>query len=356
MTSTPSTTSAGTAAHISSPRAPSSSSTTEFTRSTIPNGFPSQCCHLRNRSALCGAAPNSPSFIGGRALAGLGCSGIFSSVIVILIPLLPLHKRPMWQDFSAAIFGVSFVVGPLVGGALTNNGTRRWCFYLNLPIGGFSTMIVLLMLQVPSPKETSTPWKQQAIKLDPLLRWGGTQYAWDSGRIIALLVLFGVLSGNARTPLYLRDEIRNNDSTADPFARHRQASLPALSSLKSAITLLSFSQAPSLWPLPRSQRSAHVGRDRLGNAVCADKLPAVLTAYGYAFIVGTAMATLAFFGALAMEWRSVKKAKAEMMQQAKGGPGGPGGQGTVQKEEAKEPTVVDRVIVPRWRFLGKMSP
>ncbi|KAK9384925.1 major facilitator superfamily domain-containing protein [Lipomyces mesembrius] len=83
-------------------------------------------------SALCGAALNSPSFIGGRALAGLGSSGIFSGVIVIMIPLLPLHKRPMWQGFFGAIFGVSSVVGPLIGGSLTKNVTWRWCFYLNL--------------------------------------------------------------------------------------------------------------------------------------------------------------------------------------------------------------------------------
>ncbi|KAI4160064.1 MAG: hypothetical protein LQ342_006014 [Letrouitia transgressa] len=69
-------------------------------------------------STICGAAPNSTSFIVGRAIAGLGSSGIFSGAIVIIVYTVPLHKRPIYQGLVGAVFGISAVIGPLLGGAL----------------------------------------------------------------------------------------------------------------------------------------------------------------------------------------------------------------------------------------------
>ena len=66
-------------------------------------------------SAVCGAAPNSLAFVIGRAIAGLGSAGVFSGAIVLMVPLIPLHKRPMYQRGFGAIFGISSVMGPLVG-------------------------------------------------------------------------------------------------------------------------------------------------------------------------------------------------------------------------------------------------
>ncbi|RHZ46894.1 MDR family MFS transporter [Aspergillus thermomutatus] len=155
-------------------------------------------------SALCGAAPNSIGFILGRAIAGLGAGGILSGVMTIVVFALPLHKRPKYQGFFGAVFGVASVTGPLVGGAFTTNVTWRWCFYINLPLGGVVMMVVLLLLQVPSRPNTQKPLKEKLRQLNGLgllailpgivclclaLQWGGTKYAWSEGRIVALLVL-----------------------------------------------------------------------------------------------------------------------------------------------------------------------
>lgn len=76
-------------------------------------------------STLCGAAPTSSVFIAGRAIAGLGSAGIFSGAMLIMIPMVPLHKRPMFQSMFGMIFGIASVLGPLVGGAFTRAVTWR---------------------------------------------------------------------------------------------------------------------------------------------------------------------------------------------------------------------------------------
>ncbi|KAE8449402.1 hypothetical protein EG329_008303 [Mollisiaceae sp. DMI_Dod_QoI] len=155
-------------------------------------------------STLCGAAPNSVAFILGRAIAGLGSGGILSGVMVVIVYAVPLHKRPKYQGFFGAVFGIASVTGPLIGGAFTTNVTWRWCFYLNLPLGGVVMVVIFFFLQVPDRPNTNIPFKDKLRRLNAMglfallpgvvclclaLQWGGTTYAWSEGRIIALLVL-----------------------------------------------------------------------------------------------------------------------------------------------------------------------
>jgi len=97
-----------------------------------------------------------------------------------------------------------------MGGAFTDNLTWRWCFYINLPVGAVTFLFILFFFRTPKAiiaKNTRT-WKEQLAEFDLLgslfflpaiiclllaLQWGGTTYAWGSGRIIALFVVFGVL-------------------------------------------------------------------------------------------------------------------------------------------------------------------
>ncbi|KAI0425181.1 MFS general substrate transporter [Xylaria sp. FL1042] len=159
-------------------------------------------------SVICGAAPNSIAFIVGRAIAGLGGAGIFSGVTIIMITMVPLRKRPMFQGLFGTVFGLASVLGPLVGGALTDAITWRWCFYINLPIGAVAAVCLIFILRPSKPQHPPATIWEQIVRLDPLgtflfipsivtlliaLQWGGSTYAWSDWRIIVLFVFFGVL-------------------------------------------------------------------------------------------------------------------------------------------------------------------
>ncbi|KAL4893882.1 MFS general substrate transporter [Aspergillus ambiguus] len=157
-------------------------------------------------SAICGAAPNSLALIVGRAVAGLGSGGVMSGTIVIMVYAVPLHKRPLYNGLFGAIFGISSVAGPLLGGVFTSTVTWRWCFYINLPFGGVTILLVAYLLHVPDGESTKVPLRKKILQLDfagitfllpgivcltLALQWGGVTYPWSEGHVVALLVLTG---------------------------------------------------------------------------------------------------------------------------------------------------------------------
>ncbi|KAI2629294.1 major facilitator superfamily domain-containing protein [Hypomontagnella submonticulosa] len=167
------------------------------------------CTLFEVGSAICGASPNSKAFIFGRAIAGLGSSGILSGIMVIMFYVIPLQQRPLYQGAFGAVFALASVIGPLVGGSLTDRVTWRWCFYINLPIGAFSILVTALILHLPKQKldAEGEGLAAKLKKLDPIgnivflpgivclilvLQWGGVEYPWNNARIIVLLVLCGV--------------------------------------------------------------------------------------------------------------------------------------------------------------------
>ncbi|RWA08503.1 hypothetical protein EKO27_g6614 [Xylaria grammica] len=155
-------------------------------------------------SLISAVAPSSMAFIIGRAIAGLGNAGLFSGSAVILSYSLPLRKRPIMFGAFGGIWGIASVAGPLLGGAFTDNITWRWCFYINLFIGGAAVLVIFLFLRIPrvnNPDGQSTT--SRLLQLDLVgagilipgiimlllaLQWGGVQYPWNDSRIIGLLV------------------------------------------------------------------------------------------------------------------------------------------------------------------------
>ncbi|KAF4312510.1 Tetracycline resistance protein TetB/drug resistance transporter [Botryosphaeria dothidea] len=160
-------------------------------------------------SLICGAANSSAVLIAGRAIAGVGGAGIFSGALIIAAHTIPLQYRPIYTGAVGAISGIAAICGPLLGGVFTDHASWRWCFYINLPLGGITIAVVAFLTPSMTPKRTSTlTMKQRLAKLDFLgmaafmpciiscllaLQWGGTKYGWGSTRIVALFMVSFVL-------------------------------------------------------------------------------------------------------------------------------------------------------------------
>lgn len=155
-------------------------------------------------SLICGVAPNPTALIVGRAIAGLGGAGIGSGAFTIIGFIAEPQKRPALIGFTGATYGIAAVLGPLIGGAFSDQVTWRWCFYINLPVGGVAAAIVLIYLHIPiEAKPVEASWKEKFLQMDfpgavlvmcliisyiLALQYGGQTKAWDSSVVIGLLV------------------------------------------------------------------------------------------------------------------------------------------------------------------------
>ncbi|KAK3348699.1 azole resistance protein 1 [Lasiosphaeria hispida] len=178
-------------------------------------------------SLICGAAPTSAALITGRAIAGLGSAGINAGFIVILAASLPLERRPLFVSSYSGMYGIASVAAPLMGGAFTTGSTWRWCFYINLPIGGAAMLATFFYLHLPpKPSSEAATWQAKLGQMDLLgtavlvpgivclllvLQWGGTVYAWSSTPVIVLLVVTGVAAA-----VFVTIQIWKQDSATVP--------------------------------------------------------------------------------------------------------------------------------------------
>jgi MFS family permease len=139
---------------------------------------------------------------------------------------VPLGKRPIFIAAMSSMFGISSVVGPLLGGAFTDKLSWRWCFWINLPFGAISIIAVALFFKPPKRKSTGLSLKEKILEIDLIgalflicaivclllaLQWGGTTYEWKNSKVWGCLLGFGLLIA-----VFIAQQFRRGDRATIP--------------------------------------------------------------------------------------------------------------------------------------------
>ena len=170
-------------------------------------------------SALAGASQNMTELILTRALQGLGAGGLITLALAIIGDVISPRERGRYQGYFGAVFGLSSVIGPLLGGFFTDSLSWRWVFYVNIPVGIVALVVTSIVLDIPFhrrdhkvdyPGATILVAGTSALLL--ALSLGGKAhhdgYAWGSTQIVGLFVIGALLTvafiwweGRASEPL-----------------------------------------------------------------------------------------------------------------------------------------------------------
>ncbi|GAM40948.1 hypothetical protein TCE0_041f13692 [Talaromyces pinophilus] len=156
-------------------------------------------------SLICALSTNLAMNIAGRAIQGGGGGGIIVLANITVSDLVSVRERPMYYGLFGVTWALAGALGPIIGGALTTKVTWRWCFYLNLPVGGCSLTILTFFLKVHTPKTRLLDGLKAIDWLGVItcigatlmflfgLEFGGITYPWNSATTICLIV-FGILT------------------------------------------------------------------------------------------------------------------------------------------------------------------
>lgn len=154
-------------------------------------------------SALCGAAQSMTWLINARAVQGIGGGGILQMVNIVIGDIVPLEKRGTFGGYTGALWGIASIVGPLVGGALSDHASWRWCFWINLPTGGIALALLVFSLHF-NPVQNDKSFREHVAEFDfqglilllagvicLLLGFNQSETSWQSPATISLLVVGG---------------------------------------------------------------------------------------------------------------------------------------------------------------------
>ncbi|MFC0029304.1 MDR family MFS transporter [Micromonospora chaiyaphumensis] len=151
-------------------------------------------------SLLAGLSQNMTQLIVTRGVQGIGAGGLLTLAFTIISDVVPPRERGRYQGLFGAVFGISSVAGPLVGGYFAETNWR-WIFYINVPLAILAIVVCYhVMRLVPfERREHTVDWIGAGLLVAGVsclllaLSWGGNEYAWGSGVIIGLFVAGAVL-------------------------------------------------------------------------------------------------------------------------------------------------------------------
>ena len=174
-------------------------------------------------SALCGISQSMGELIVFRALQGLGGGGLMVTTMAVIGDIIPPRERGRYQGFFGGIFGLSTVLGPLIGGFFVEHLSWRWIFYINLPLGAVALAVIAWAFTAPAKRKRPAIDVAGAAVLAAVLTavvlftsLGGHSYAWGSPFILGLAVIaitalagFLVVEHHAAEPILPLSLFRN---------------------------------------------------------------------------------------------------------------------------------------------------
>lgn len=151
-------------------------------------------------SILAGLAPSFWWLVAARGVQGLGMGALMTLSQTIIGDIIPPRQRGKYQGFMGAVFGVTSIAGPLLGGWITDHWGWRWLFYAALPVGVVALAFIAKYLHVPHVQRRAKIDVAGIVTLAAALvsillatSWGGTTYAWGSPQVLGLFALGAVL-------------------------------------------------------------------------------------------------------------------------------------------------------------------